>query len=128
MSYLKTIGAAAALIFVVSTQAQQPGTPGSAHANDDMQAMHARVMAADQQLQTLLTNLNLTSDQQSKMIRILYELQDETMRVVENDKLSHEEQVTQIKALRSMAHTHVYASLNEEQKKTLDEFMHVSHE
>ena len=128
MSYLKTIAAGAALLVVMSTQAQQPGAPASAQSTDDMQAMHARVMAADQQLTTLLTKLNLTADQQSRVIRVLYELQDETMRVVENEKLSRDEQLTQIKALRSMAHTHIYASLNDEQKKTLDEFMRAPHE
>lgn len=127
MSYLKTIAAGAALLVVMSTQAQQPGAAASAQSTDDMQAMLARVMAADEHLKALLTKLSLNADQQSTVIRILFELQDETMHVVENEKLSHEEQVAQIRTLRSMAHNHVYATLNDEQKKTLDEFMQGSH-
>lgn len=128
MSYLKTIAAGAVLLFAVGAQAQQTGAPASAQSTDDMQAMHARVMASDEHLKTLLTKLELTADQQSTVIRILFELQDETMRVVKNDTLSHEVQLTQIKALRSMAHNHIYASLNDEQKKTLDGFMKAPHE
>ena len=125
MSYLKTIAAGAALFIVMSAQAQHPGAPASAQSTE---AMQARVMAADEHLQALLTKLSLTADQQSRVIRVLYELQDETMRIVENEKLSRDEQRTQIKALRSMAHTHIYASLNDEQKNTLDEFMRAPHE
>ena len=128
MSYLKTIAAGAALLVVMSTQAQQPGAAASAQSTDDMQAMLARVMAADEHLKALLTKLSLNADQQSTVIRILFELQDETMHVVENEKLSHEEQVAQIRTLRSMAHNHVYAVLNDDQKKTLDEFMRAPHE
>ena len=128
MSYLKTIVAGAVLFLAVGAQAQQSDAPVSSQPTDDMQAMHARVMAADEHLKTLLTKLELTSEQQSTAIRILFELQDETMRVVKNDKLSHEEQLAQIKALRTMAHNHIYASLNDSQKKTLDEFMQAPHE
>jgi len=123
MSSLKSIAAGAILLFAIGAYAQQPAAPSNPQATDDMQAMHARVMAADEHLQALLTKLDLTSDQQSKVIRILYELQDETMRVIENNQLSHDEQLAQIKTLRSMAHNHIYASMNDEQKKTIDEFM-----
>lgn len=128
MGYLKTIAAGAILFIAIGTQAQQQGTSGSAQSTDDMQAMHARVMAADQHLKALLTKLNLNAEQQSTVIRILFELQDETMRVVQNEKLTHEEQVAKIKTLRSIAHNHVYASMNDDQKKTLDEYMRKPHE
>ena len=125
MSSFKTIAAGAVVFLAMSVQAQPAATDTQ---SAEMQAMHARVMAADEHLKALLVKLNLNAEQQSTVIRILFELQDETMRVVENDKLSHEEQLAQIKTLRSMAHTHIFASLNDEQKKTVDEFMHAPHE
>jgi hypothetical protein len=128
MSFLKTATLAAALFIAANACAQQSGATTDTQPTADMQAMHARVMAADEHLKTLLTKLSLNAEQQSTVIRILFELQDETMRVVQNENLSHEEQVAQIKTLRSMAHTHVYATLNDEQKKTLDEFMRAPHE
>jgi len=122
------IFAAGAVVFLAMSVHAQPAASATDTQSADMQAMHARVMAADEHLKALLVKLNLNAEQQSTVIRILFELQDETMRVVENDKLSHEEQLAQIKTLRSMAHTHIFASLNDEQKKTVDEFMRAPHE
>ena len=128
MNRFKTIAAGVVLLFAVSAYAQQPSAPESSQSSDEMQAMHERVRATDEQLKSLLVKLNLTAEQQSTVIRVLFALQDETMRVVQNDKLSHEEQLAQIKTLRTMAHGHIYASMNDEQKKTLDQFMRKPHE
>ena len=125
MNFLKGIVAGAILFFAMGAAAQQAGTSANPPAMDE--AMHARVKAADEQWKALLDKLQMTPDQQSMAIRILIALQDETMRVVENTGLSHDEQVAQIKSLRSMAHMHMYASLSDEQKKTMDDFMHAQH-
>ena len=127
MNLLKGIVFCAVMTFALSASAQQAGNATNSQ-SDDQSAMHARVMAADEHMKALLAQLDLTAEQKSTVIRILFALQDETMRIVENPNLSREEQLAQIKPLRAMAHSHIVAIMNDAQKKTLDDFMHSPHE
>ncbi len=55
------------MTFTVSTGAQQPASPAN---SVDKQAMHTRVMAADEHLKTPLSKMDLTAEQQSSAIRV----------------------------------------------------------
>lgn len=117
------------LIFALNVAAQQTGTAsGSADKSEQRQAgMQDNVPSADEQLKVLTTKLDLTDDQQAKIIPILQGLHDATVKISQNQSLSREERLAKVRPIRYKAHDQIRAILNDEQKKKLEQYMQGPH-
>ncbi|HKW74360.1 MAG TPA: hypothetical protein VJN64_02450, partial [Terriglobales bacterium] len=87
-------------------QQQQPGRP-----------------SIDDQVKTLTTQLNLSSDQQTKMRSILETQHQQAMTIVNNNSLSKDEKITQVHALRENTIQQARGILNDDQRKKLDSML-----
>ena len=114
------------LLFSWSVSAQQPAA-GSERDQLTRSAAENGVPSAESQLKILTAKLDLSADQQSKMKRILDELHEGTMKIVEAPGLSHEERLERVRPLRYKARDQMRAILNDDQKQKLDEYLQGPH-
>ena len=105
-------------MFALTMKAQQSTTAGSAERD---------LPSAKEQLKVLIQKLNLTGDQQAKIKPVLEQLHDVTLRLMEDNSLSHEERLAKVRTWRYDADKKIRAVLNEGQKKKLDEYEHGPH-
>jgi Spy/CpxP family protein refolding chaperone len=101
------------LMLALTVAAKQSTTAGSAKGD---------LPSAKEQLLVLTQKLNLTGDQQAKIKPVLEQLHDVTLRLMEDNSLSHDERLAKVRPLRYDADKKIRAVLNEGQKKKLDEY------
>jgi hypothetical protein len=80
------------------------------------------VPTVEEQLKVLTEKLSLTGDQQAKVKPILQELHDATLKLMQDEKLSHEERLDRVRPLRGNADKRIREILNDDQKKKLDQY------
>jgi hypothetical protein len=117
------------LIFALTAPAQQAATAyGSADKNEHTTPdTQDGVPTVEEQLKVLTIKLDLTADQQAMIKPILQELHDATLKVVQDQSLSHEERLARVRPQRYKAHEQIREILNDEQNKKLDQYMQGPH-
>jgi Spy/CpxP family protein refolding chaperone len=117
------------LICALTAPAQQASTaPGAAEKNEHTPPdTQDGVPTVEEQLKVLTIKLDLTADQQAMIKPILQELHDATLKVVQDQSLSHEERLARVRPQRYKAHEQIREILNDEQNKKLDQYMQGPH-
>jgi Spy/CpxP family protein refolding chaperone len=90
-------------------------------------ASDAAAPSVDRHLQLLSEKLDLTSDQQAKARPILQEMSDSTQKFMQDESMSRDERMDNVKASRYRADRKLREILNEGQKKKLDQLEAESH-
>ena len=98
-----------------SPQGQSPQTPTAPQA--------AQPPSIDEQVAVLTQELNLTSDQQAKVKTILTDQRQQAMTVVGDQNLSRADKIDKIHTIRESTIGKVRNSLNDDQKKKLDQML-----
>jgi len=119
MNRIRLIAIGAMLVVALTTVAQQPTT--SASTKNASAGDHAGVPAAEGQLKFLTAKLELTGDQQEKIKPVLQDLHDATVKLVQDESMSHEERLSKVRDSRYTADKKIRAILNDDQKKKLDQ-------
>jgi Spy/CpxP family protein refolding chaperone len=127
MNRTRVLALGAMLIFALTAAAQQPSSgaqqPSSAGAVHDPHAMPT----AESHLKDLAEKLDLTTDQQMKARPIVQELHDASLKIAQNDSLSHEERTNRFRPIYEKADKQLREILNDEQKKKLDQLEQERH-
>lgn len=126
MNRLRQLAFAATLIFALTAVAQQAASSAD-NSNNSTSAHEHTVPTAETQLKFLATKLDLTSQQQEKIKPMLQELHDATMKLVQDENLSHDDRLSKVRDLHFDADKKVRTVLNEDQKKELDQLEHEPH-
>ncbi len=123
----KALAVGATLMFALAAAAgQSPSArqqPSSAAAVHDPHAMPT----AESHLKVLAEKLELTSEQQAKARPIVQEMHDATLKIAQDDSLSHEERTNRFRPIYEKADKQLREILNDEQKKKLDQFEQEHH-
>jgi hypothetical protein len=83
----------------------------------------AQPPSIDEQVAVLTQELNLSSDQQSKVKTILTDQRQQAMGVVGDQNISRADKIEKIHAIRESTISRVRDSLNDDQKKKLDQML-----
>jgi hypothetical protein len=118
MKPLRAAATAILLLSAFSAVAQQAG-PVSRAADS--------VPAVKEQLTVLTAKLGLTGQQEAAITPILGQLHDETLKIVEDESLSHDARLDKVRPWRYEADRRIRALLNDDQKKKLDEYLRGPH-
>jgi len=129
MNRFHSLPIGAIMIFALTAPAQQAATPSSTGDTTEHGQPSAQneVPTADEQLKFLTAKLNLTADQHDRIKPILQELYDATLKVVQDESLSREEQLARVRPHRYKARDEIRAILKDDQKKKLDEYLQGPH-
>jgi Spy/CpxP family protein refolding chaperone len=119
MNRFRLLAIGTMLLFALATTAQQP--TASAPTRSASADEHAGVPTAEGQLTFLAAKLDLTTDQQQKIKPILQELHDTTVKLVQDQSISHEERLSKVRDSRYAADSKIRTLLNDDQKKKLDQ-------
>jgi hypothetical protein len=95
---------------------QQNGPDGGGHWNGGQ-----RQMDPNRQVQMLTKRLNLNSDQQSKILPVLQNRNQQMESLRSDNSLSREDRQAKMRAIREDSDTQIRAVLNDKQKKTYDQ-------
>jgi hypothetical protein len=112
------------LLVAMAAPAQQTASGTGGKGKED----HSRHYAQDDlpkvetQLKILTEKLDLNGDQQSRIRRILQELHDATVKLVQGENLSQEERLAKVRPQRYKADQQIRDILSEDQKKKLDRY------
>lgn len=109
-------------------QSTAPSAPapqtGAAPNTQDQQgqagAQHPGRPSIDEQVKMLTTQLNLSSDQQTKIRSILENQHQQAMTIVNNSGLSRDDKIAQIRSLRESTIQQARGIMNDDQRKKLD--------
>jgi Spy/CpxP family protein refolding chaperone len=104
-------------VFALSAPAQQAATNSGSH----------EVPSVEGHLKVLATKLDLTADQQYKVRPILQEMHDSMQKVEDDQTLSHDERMADLRPIHSKADKEIREVLNDDQKKKLDLLEQQSH-
>jgi Spy/CpxP family protein refolding chaperone len=85
------------------------------------------IPTAEEQLKLLSERLELTGDQQAKVKPILQELHDATQKFLQDESMSHDERMDNVRASHYKADRKVREVLNDDQKKKLDQLEQEQH-
>lgn len=99
-----------------SPQSPQPQTPQTA-------PQSAQPPSIDEQVAVLTQELNLNSDQQTKVKTILVDQRQQAMTVVGDQNLSRADKIEKIHSIRETTISKVRDSLSDDQKKKLDQML-----
>jgi len=129
MNRFHSLAFGAILIFALNVPAQQTASaPGSSGKSEQAQpSMQDDVPTAGDQLKVLTNKLDLTDDQQATIKPILEGLHDATVKISQDQHLSHDERLAKVRPLRYKAHDQILAILNDEQKKKFEQYMQGPH-
>jgi len=114
MNRIRLLAIGTLLVLALTTLAQQAATT-------------AGVPTAEGQLKFLAGKLDLTSVQQEKIKPILQELHDATVKLVQDENMSREERLSKVRDSRFTADKKIRATLNDDQKKKLDQLEQEAH-
>lgn len=109
------------LMFALTTFAQQTTTSSNAH--DSM----GGGPTVEKQLTLLTEKLDLTADQQARTKNILQQLDETTQKIMQDESMSREERMDNVRASHHEADKELRAILNDDQKKKLDQFEQEPH-
>jgi Spy/CpxP family protein refolding chaperone len=115
------------LMFALTTVAQPAATSAPGPAKGVSGGEHAGVPTAEAQLKVLTEKLALTDDQQAKIKPILQKLHDATQKLVQDESMSREERLDNVRACRYKADKEIREILNDHQKKKLDQLEQEPH-
>jgi len=129
MSRFHLLALATILIFAPSTLAQQSGTTSSAPDNavESQHVAKIYIPDADEQLKFLAGKLDLSADQQTRAKPILDALHDATLKIVQDQNLSLDERLAQVRPFRYKARDQLLEILTDDQKKKLDVYLQGPH-
>ena len=113
------------LTFALTAVAQQATKPADRPAASG--ADSTVVPTAEVQLKFLTAQLDLSSDQQEKLKPILQDLNSATVKVVQDQSLSHDERMSKLRDSHYAADKKIRVFLNDDQKKKLDQVEHEPH-
>jgi hypothetical protein len=105
------------------TQAPQAQPPEQSPQAQPPQNAKADPPSIDDQVATLTQELSLSSDQAGKVKNILVDQRQQAMGVVGDQGLSRADKIQKIHAIREATISRVRDSLNEDQKKKLDQML-----
>jgi Spy/CpxP family protein refolding chaperone len=112
MNWIRSLAIGTLLIFALAVLAQQTATkPGGG------------LPTLEEQLKVLTGKLDLTASQRTKVRPIMQELHDATEKLMQDERLSHEERLAKVRAQREQADKKIQALLNDDQKKKLDQYL-----
>jgi Spy/CpxP family protein refolding chaperone len=112
MNWIRSLSIGTLLIFALVALAQQTATkPGGG------------LPTVEEQLKVLTGKLDLTASQRTKVRPIMQALHDATEKLMEDERLSHEERLAKVRAQREQADKKIQALLNDDQKKKLDQYL-----
>jgi hypothetical protein len=104
-----------------STQAPADAQPSQQPApSTQSQQASSGQPSIDDQVRSLSTQLNLTSDQQTKVKTALEDQHTQAMNIVQDNSLQREDKIQKIHALRETTITKVRTALNGDQQKKFD--------
>ena len=125
MNRIRSLAIGTMLMFALTMVAQQ------ATSNNDRPAAsggeHVGVPTAAGQLKFLATKLDLTREQQEKIKPILQELHAATVKIVQDQSLSHEDRMGKLRDSHYGADRQIRLFLNDGQKNKLDQVEHEPH-
>jgi Spy/CpxP family protein refolding chaperone len=112
MNWIRSLAIGTLLIFALAALGQQTATkPGGG------------LPTVEEQLKVLTGKLDLTASQRTKVRPIMQELHDATEKLMQDERLSHEERLAKVRAQREQADKKIQALLNDDQKKKLDQYL-----
>jgi len=118
MSRFRMITVATVMLFAMAALAQQAAQSGApAH----------KMPSVDEHLKVLSEKLNLTAQQEDQIRPVLQEMQDSMQKAMDDQSLSREERMQQMKAAHEKADKQARGFLTDEQKKTLDDLEQHEH-
>jgi Spy/CpxP family protein refolding chaperone len=113
------------LLFAPAVMAQrtpaQPGSPVKGAAQD------VDLPRVEDQLKVLTQKLNLIGDQQAKIKPILQQLHDASLKLMQDNSMSHEDLLSKVRPLRMNADKKIREILTNDQKKKLDLYLQGPH-
>src|SRR6185437_11772510 len=86
-----------------------------------------KMPSVDEHLKVLSEKLNLTAQQEDQIRPVLQEMQDSMQKAMDDQSLSREERMQQMKAAHEKADKQARGFLTDEQKKTLDDLEQHEH-
>jgi Spy/CpxP family protein refolding chaperone len=120
MNRIRVFAIATIFMFALTAIAQQAATSADGPNKSASGGEHAGVPTAEGQLKVLTAKLDLTGDQQERVKPILQELHDATVKLAQDESMSHEERLSKVRDSRYTADKKIRAILNDDQKKKLD--------
>lgn len=105
--------------------ATQPGQSQSAPSGQQGQQQVGRP-SIDDQVKMLTQELNLTTDQQTKMKNVLEDQHQQAMTIINDASLPRDEKIQRIRSLRETTISKARSMLNDDQKKKLDAMLQQS--
>lgn len=124
MNRIRSLAIATMFLFALSAIAQQAA---DAPADSTKNIPANGVPSAESQMKLFSEKLELTSDQQDKLKPILDELHDATVKLVQDETMSHDERMEQVRAWRYKTDRRIREILTDEQKKKLDQLYQEPH-
>ena len=125
MNHIRLLVIGTMLMFALPMVARQTAAQpeGSAQHEDS----GASVPAVEKHLNVLTEKLGLTADQQVRAKPILQEMQDASNKLTQDESMSPEERMENVKMARFKAARKLREILNDEQKKKLDQLEQEAH-
>lgn len=124
MNRIRSLAIATMFLFALSAAAQQAA---DAPADSAKNIPANGVPSAESQMKLFSEKLELTSDQQDKLKPILDELHDATVKLVQDETMSHDERMEHVRAWRYKTDKRIREILTDEQKKKLDQLYQEPH-
>jgi len=115
MNRIRLLALGTILTLALTTVAQQATTASNGHGGSDA------VSAVEAHLKLLTEKLDLTSDQQAKAKPILQEMQSSTGKFMQDESMSRDERMDNVRAVRYKADREMRKMLSDEQKQKLDQ-------
>ncbi len=121
MNRIRSLAIATLLIFALAVLAQQTATtPGTSSRGG---AEGGGMPTVEEQLKALTEKIDLTATQRAKVRTILKKLDDATEKLLRDERLTREERLAKVRPLRIQADKRMRASLNDDQKRKLDQYL-----
>src|ERR1700722_16479371 len=121
MNRIRLLALGTILMLALTTVAQQATTSSNGHGGSD------GVSAVEAHLKLLTEKLDLTGDQQAKTKPILQEMQGATEKFMQDESMSREERMDNVRTCRHKADREMRKMLSDEQKKKLDQLEEEMH-
>jgi len=115
MNRLRLLAIGTVVISALTVVAQQTASSSKGHGGS------GEVSAVEGHMKLLTEKLDLTSDQQTKVKPILQEMHDDTQKFLQDESMSRDERMDNVRACRYKADKEIRKILSDEQKKKLDQ-------
>lgn len=121
MDRVRSLALGTLLILALAALAQQTVTKPSTSSRGG--AGGGGLPTVEEQLKVLTENLDLTATQRTQVRSILQHLRDATEQLMRDERLTREERLAKVRPLRRQADKKMRASLNDDQKRKLDQYL-----